>query len=62
MGIEVGFRNYHIHRLDGHYEGKPSWLKYAWARSREEAQDIVDQLNREHPNWKFRIRLAPKRR
>ena len=56
------FRNYHIHRLDGYYEGRPSWLKCAWARSREEAEQIVADILKQHPNWKLRIRLAPKRR
>jgi hypothetical protein len=56
------FRNYHIHKLDGYTDGRESWLKYAWARSKDEAERIVADILKQHPGWKLRIRLAPKRR
>lgn len=56
------FRNYHIHKLDGYNGGRPSWLKFCWARSKEEAERLLAELRKAYPRQQFRIRIAPKRR
>jgi hypothetical protein len=40
-----GGRTYHIHRFEGLTDGRPSWMKVWWAKTREEALLIVEDMN-----------------
>ena len=46
-----------IQRLDGYTDGKPSWLRYGLSWMTKEAALLkVEELQRDKPNAKFRIR------
>jgi hypothetical protein len=57
-----GGRTYHIHRFEGLTDGRPSWMKVWWAKTREEALLIVEDMKKKTPLREFRVRLSPRRR
>jgi hypothetical protein len=54
--------SYHVQKLDGYTDGRPSWTKISWARTKEQA--IIERLRLEarYPLFKFRVRKVPKRK
>jgi hypothetical protein len=53
---------YHVQRLDGYTDGKPSWAKVSWARDKAAAQREVASLQRFYPAMILRIRKKAKRK
>ena len=52
---------YHIQKLDGYTDGKPSWLKVRSHWSKGFAEIERDKIASAHPTWKLRIRKITRR-
>lgn len=55
-------RSYVIHQLDGYTDGRESWRRVRVPfnnYSREAAEEVLQELQRLHPNGKFRVRMKP---
>jgi len=52
---------YHVQKLDGYTDGRPSWRKYGAAWTRDAAAIKMDSFRKQHPHLTFRIRKIRRR-
>jgi hypothetical protein len=54
--------HYQIHRFEGYVDGRESWMKVAGAWGKTSADAKANDLRKQYPQRKFRVRKSPRRR